>query len=155
MPHASWGKVLVAAGALACCSLGRARDARATLGGDAASIAVNQQRLAATRRMQKIASGERHDLDLASGTVVHEYVSPAGLVYAIAWSGPRMPDLRELLGGYFAQLSSRAPRGGHHRMALVGSDLVVRSSAHRHTFAGRAWVPSLVPPGVRPGAGLE
>jgi hypothetical protein len=118
---------------------------------------VNQQRLGAARQVQKVASGERHELRLPSGVVVHEYVSPAGAVYAITWSGPRPPDLRELLGPYFAQLARRDsyPRNGHHHMTMTGSDLEIRSSGHRGSFAGRAWVPSLVPSGVDVGASLD
>lgn len=139
------------------CCLGAAREAGATLGGDLASVATNQQHLAATRQVTKLASGERHDLQLASGIVVHEYVSPAGEVYAITWRGPRVPDLRELLGRYFTQLANRdsRPRGGHHRMTLNGADLVIQSSGHRRSFAGRAWVPSLVPSGVNLDSVLE
>jgi len=132
------------------CGLGASGEARATLGGDLASVATNQQHLAATRQVRKLASGEQHELQLASGIVVHEYVSTTGEVYAITWRGPRMPDLRELLGRYFTQLDHRdsRPRGGHHRMTLTGTDLVIQSSGHRRSFAGRAWVPSLVPSGV-------
>lgn len=135
--------------------LGAVRDARATLGGDIASIAANGRSLGAARQVTKLAAGERHELTLPSGIVVHEYVSPSGAVYAITWRGPRMPDLRELLGPYFAQLSGRASSGGHHRMNLAGSDLVVQSIGHRRWFTGRAWAPSLVPPGVKVDASLE
>ena len=134
---------------------GAARDARATLGGDLTSVSTNTQVLGAKRQMQKVAAGERHELTLPSGIVVHEYVSPSGAVYAVTWRGPRKPDLRELLGPYFAQLSSRASKGGHHQMNLEGTDFVVQSMGHRHSFTGRAWVPSLVPAGVKVDASLE
>jgi hypothetical protein len=32
------------------------------------------------------------------GTSVRRYVSPAGKVVAVAWKGPVMPDLRQVLG---------------------------------------------------------
>jgi hypothetical protein len=125
-------------------------DARATLGGSLESVTSNEQRLGAVRRIQGLAAGERHDLELPSGTVVHEYVSSTGIVYGISWRGPRIPDLRELMGAYFAQLERRDARAaaGHHRLSVAGADLVVQSSGHQHAFVGRAWVPSLVPPGV-------
>jgi hypothetical protein len=140
-------KAWVATGVL-CGGLGAARESGATLGGDVASVAANQQTLGAARDVAKLAQGERHELRLPSGIVVREYVSPAGAVYAVAWSGPRMPDLRELLGTYFAQLAGRRSSGGHHRMSLTGADLELRSLGHRGSFSGRAWVPSLVPSGV-------
>ena len=40
---------------------------------------------------------------LGSGTLVREYVSQDGTVFGAGWSGPRMPDLAELLGSYFPQ----------------------------------------------------
>lgn len=131
-----------------CSTLGLAHDARATLGGDADSVATNQQHLGATRQIKAMQRGERHELRLPSGPVVHEYLSPAGAVYAVSWHGHGMPDLHELLGAYFPQLSTRRRRGGHHRMALTGNDLVVESTGHGRLFTGRAWVPSLVPDGV-------
>jgi hypothetical protein len=126
-----------------------APPAGATLGGDVASIAVNQQRLGAARAVETTATGELHVLRQPSGMVVRQYVGN-GVVYAVAWRGPHMPDLRELLGSYFAQLSSPGAhrRGGHHRMGLAAGDLVVESHGHGRSFAGRAWVTSLVPAGV-------
>jgi hypothetical protein len=151
------GRAFVAIGVVAGCCLGAGRTAHATLGGDVASVAVNHQRLGGEIHVQKLASGERHELTLPSGLVVHEYLSPGGAVYAITWHGPRMPDLRELLGPYFAQISQRDafPRNGHHQMMVTGADLVIRSGGHRGSFSGRAWVPSLVPAGVDIGASLD
>jgi uncharacterized protein DUF2844 len=151
------GRALVAASIVASCCVGAARDARATLGGNLVSVADNQQRLGAARQVVKLASGERHELTLPSGIVVHEYISASGAVYAITWHGPRVPDLRELLGPYFAQIARRDlyPHDGHHRMRVDGSDLVIRASGHARSFSGRAWVPSLVPPGVNLDTSLD
>ncbi|HEY3819403.1 MAG TPA: DUF2844 domain-containing protein [Polyangiaceae bacterium] len=150
-------RVLAATGVVVCCCLGVESEARATLGGDVASVAANEHRLAGVRHVTKLAAGERHEIELPSGIVVHEYVSPGGAVYAVTWRGPRMPDLRELLGPYFAQLSRRddRPRQGHHRMTMTGSDLEIRSSGHRRSFVGRAWVPSLVPARIHLDAVLD
>jgi hypothetical protein len=128
--------------------IGFTHQASATLGGDVASVAVNQRHLSSTRRVRSLNGGECHDLHLPSGPVVHEYLSPAGVVYAVSWKGHGMPDLRELLGAYFSQMPTSHRRGGHHRMTLTGDDLVVESTSHGHLFTGRAWVPSLVPAGV-------
>jgi len=142
--------VLTGAAVLSFCGLGAAGRAGATLGGDVPSVLANQAHLGAARQVQKVAGGERHELTLPSGIVVHQYVSARGAVYAITWKGPRLPDLRELLGPYFAQLERRdayAPLG-HHRLSLDGTDFSIRSAGHRGSFSGRAWVPSLVPAGV-------
>ena len=128
-----------------------ATPAHATLGGDEQSVAADQAHLAAARQVRALESGALHALTLPSGATVHEYVTAGGRVYAVAWRGPRMPDLAQLLGRYFPQLSRRdRRRGGHHAMTLEGDDRVVQSHGHGHSFSGRAWVPSLLPSGVDP-----
>ena len=123
--------------------------AEATLGDDATSVRANQGHLGCELRVEKVASGERHVLALSNGTVIRQYLSPAGVVYAVTWHGPRMPNLQEIFGGYAAQLSQRDRiRGGRHNMTLDGTNFMMRATGHGHTFAGRAWVPSLVPAGV-------
>jgi hypothetical protein len=148
-------KSLLATTVVSGCCLGAAHDAQATLGGDVASVVTNTKTLGAQRQVQSVVVGERHVLTLPSGIVVHEYISPSGAVYAVTWRGARKPDLRELLGPYFGQLSSSDSKGGHHRMNLHGADFVVQSTGHRHSFSGRAWVPSLVPAGVKVDASLQ
>lgn len=143
------GRALLAV-CVVCVGVGAGRTAHATLGGNVASIAVNHQHLGGDQHVLKLASGERHELQLPSGIVVHQYVSSTGAVYAVAWSGPRMPDLRELLGTYFPKMAQarRLPTGGHTIMVREGDDLVVQSTGHHGRFVGRAWVPSLAPAGV-------
>jgi hypothetical protein len=139
------GKVLPACVVLA--SLAVTTPASATLGEDVASVALNHANLGGALRVTTIGQGpggERHELTLPSGVVVRQYVA-AGVVYAIAWSGPRAPDLRELLGSRFSKLSLGH---GHHVMSLQADDFRVEAMAHRGSFTGRAWVPSLVPAGV-------
>jgi hypothetical protein len=148
--HTRLCRILAGATIVSSWCLGAAGRASATLGGDVPSVVANQTHLGAARQVQKVAGGERHVLALPSGIVVHQYVSAAGRVYAITWRGPRMPDLRELLGPYFAQLERResyAPLG-HHRLSFDGTDFAIRSAGHRGSFSGRAWVPSQVPAGV-------
>jgi hypothetical protein len=123
--------------------------AQATLGGDAASVQANQSHLGGELRIEKLAYGERHILELSTGTVIRQYVSPTGVVYAVTWHGHRMPNLNEIFGSYAAELSRRDRiRGGRHNMALDGTNFMMRATGHGQTFAGRAWVPSLVPAGV-------
>lgn len=90
---------------------------------------------------------------LASGTVVREYLSQAGTVFGIAWTGPQMPDLGSLLGSYFPQYVAgldtlRATRGGHGPAAVESSTLIVRSGGHMGAFSGQAWLPQALPAGV-------
>ncbi|HTH62513.1 MAG TPA: DUF2844 domain-containing protein [Paraburkholderia sp.] len=92
---------------------------------------------------------------LASGTVVREYVSSDGTTFGVAWNGPSMPDLSELLGSYFPQyasaLQANRQSGRLHGPGVVNQDqLVVRSGGHMGSFVGDAWLPQALPAGVAP-----
>jgi hypothetical protein len=91
---------------------------------------------------------------LGNGTVVREFLAADGSVFGIAWRGPQMPDLSDLLGSFFPQYQSgvkavRAARGGGHGPVSVDqSNLVVRSGGHMGAFNGQAWLPAALPAGV-------
>lgn len=90
---------------------------------------------------------------LASGVVVREYLSAAGTVFGIAWTGPMMPDLPTLLGSYFAQYDSarvaqRTARPGRGPVNVQLPGLVVRSGGHMGAFSGQAYLPQSLPAGV-------
>ncbi|KNH09315.1 hypothetical protein BRCH_04417c [Candidatus Burkholderia brachyanthoides] len=81
---------------------------------------------------------------LASGTVINEYLTSAGMVFGIAWRGPRVPDLATLLGSYFPQYQQslneqHAARGGRGPVSVQDSGLVVQSGGHMgaHSRASR------------------
>ena len=91
---------------------------------------------------------------LDSGTVVHEYVDAQGTVFAVSWSGPYLPDLKEILGTHFQTMvehAKKAPRAGRSRLMLKQSDLVIVSGGHMGAFEGRAWLPAKLPGGFDPG----
>ena len=88
-----------------------------------------------------------------SGTVVREYLAQDGTVFGLAWNGPQMPNLNDLLGTYFPQYLAgvqavRAVRGGHGPVAVDQGSLVVHSGGHMGAFAGQAWLPQALPAGV-------
>ena len=90
---------------------------------------------------------------LDNGTTVQEYATPAGLVFAVAWQGPVLPDLYVLLGNYFStfkfetdQARLQGRRGAPVDMSRDG--LVVRSNGRMRNFFGHAYVADLVPAGV-------
>ena len=126
----------------------------ASLGGDAASIQADQVHLQSTRTTKPSESYTVHEIQSATGTVVREYVSPEGKVFAIAWHGPWLPDLRQLLGGYFEQyraaLQSRSSARMVRKPVVIDQPgLVVQIGGHMRAFAGRAYVPGMLPSGVR------
>jgi hypothetical protein len=94
-----------------------------------------------------------HTTTLASGTVINEYQDAQGIVFGIAWHGPRVPDLASLLGSYFPQYqqgvkAQRAARGGRGPVSVQDAGLVVQSGGHMGAFNGNAYLPQSLPAGV-------
>ena len=94
-----------------------------------------------------------HEFQLETGTVVREFASVSGQVFAVTWRGPVLPDLSQWLGGYFGAFKQEADqqrlagrRGAPINMEQAG--LVVRSNGRMRNFFGHAYVPALVPPTV-------
>jgi hypothetical protein len=90
------------------------------------------------------------DTTLGTGTHVREYISGNGVVFAIAWDGPFLPDLKALLGKYFDAMvaeSARLPRAGRSRMAVDSPEVVINSGGHMRAFEGSAWIPAEFPAG--------
>lgn len=89
-----------------------------------------------------------------SGTTVTQYAAIDGArVFAIAWTGPTMPNLKLLLGDYFqtfsnAAQSSRSQRSLGTPLYISETDLVVRSAGRMRNFSGYAYAPSLIPTGL-------
>ncbi|NIF81271.1 DUF2844 domain-containing protein [Paraburkholderia sp. Cy-641] len=85
-----------------------------------------------------------------NGTVVREYLAANGSVFGIAWHGPQMPDLNDLLGSYFPQYVAgvKAARAARGPVSVEQSGLVVQSAGHMGAFSGVAWLPSALPAGV-------
>ena len=90
------------------------------------------------------------DTTLATGTHVREFVSGSGVVFAVTWNGPFLPDLKALLGKHFdtmAAESARLPRAGRSRTAVNQPEVVINSGGHMRAFEGSAWVPAEFPAG--------
>ena len=141
-------RALLLAG-LAVITAALAIPAAASLGGDEATVAADHAVLEGTIKVARVQRYAVHEIAAPSGTVVREFVSPAGKVFAVAWSGPAMPDLRQVLGPYFdmyvAAVAQRKSRGPVH-VALPG--LVVQSGGHMRAFVGKAYLPDGMPAGV-------
>jgi hypothetical protein len=84
---------------------------------------------------------------------VRQYVSPTGLVYAVSWNGPAMPDVSTLLGARFGRYRTGASialenASGLHSSHVDGDDFVVETSVRLRDLSGRAWLPNALPAGV-------
>jgi hypothetical protein len=124
-----------------------AAPAWAVLGQSVVSVRSDQLHIEGELRTFALQGYAVHKINRGDGTVVKEYVSPAGMVFGVSWQGPTVPDLSLLLGSYFAQFQQAAQTASHRRQALRvrTGELVVESSGHLRAFRGRAYVPSLLP----------
>lgn len=126
----------------------------AHLGGDVPSVSTDRGALNAQLTTSSMLQYDEHDLTLPSGTVVHEYASRSGSIFAVSWQGPQPPDLSQLLGGYFgrftgaASAAAQAQPGLQRQLSSVQPDFVVQSRSHLRSFRGKAYLPALVPDGV-------
>ena len=94
-----------------------------------------------------------HEITTSTGIRVREYVSPAGIVFGIAWQGQFIPNLQQLLGAYFGQYaallkSEHAKHLGRRPLNIQKPGLVVQTGGHMRAYFGRAYIPALVPQGV-------
>jgi hypothetical protein len=143
----------VAAGLIAVvlCGLAAPR-AWATLGQPVESVAADQRFLRGEVRSTVGPDLRVDEITAPDGTSVREYVSPAGLVFAVAWSGPQTPDLARLLGSYFDefQAATRSAVRRHHPIQVRSAHLVIESGGHVRALRGRVYLPHLMPESVSP-----
>jgi hypothetical protein len=94
-----------------------------------------------------------HTTQLENGTTVQEYATAAGLVFAVVWRGPVLPDVSTLLGTYFNAFKaetglarSMGKRGS--AVTMTNDKLVVKSTGRMRSFLGYAYAPDLIPAGI-------
>jgi hypothetical protein len=92
----------------------------------------------------------------ANGVTIREYMLPSNVVFAVTWDGPVRPNMRALLGSYFANYVAAGQSGVRGSGPLIegNDDFRIESAGRLGRFFGMAWVPRLMPTGVRP-ADLE
>lgn len=124
----------------------------ATLGDSADSIESDRNVLSADRHAAAVRNGYTVQEVDAGSTFVREYVSPSGVVFAIAWNGLIHPDLDQLLGSYiddYRKAQQETPRTpGQRRLQLKTDRIVVEKWGHMRNLQGRAYDPALIPSGV-------
>jgi hypothetical protein len=150
----SWGSVVIRSISL-CLAIGCCTTAHASLGGDSTSVEADRVHMQAKHAVRQIPSTSGgytvHELTLSTGTLVRQYISSAGVVFAVTWSGPFKPDLRQLMGPHFETMIARQSKQSHANRRILSqheSDLVVESGGHPRSFSGRAYLPGALPAGV-------
>ena len=81
------------------------------------------------------------------GVNVRQYVSTTGLVFAVAWDGPLLPDMERLLGSHFAMYQS-ALQQRTRSVRVNAPTLSLESGGMMRAFVGRAYLPDQLPAGV-------
>jgi len=139
-----WLKNLIAFAALLPCV------ASATLGEPESSVQADSRQLQGSIKESDHDSYRVHEIQLPSGTLVREFVGLDGNVFAVAWQGPFIPNLRLVLGSYFDAYvaAAKAPHADHRHLQIQRSDLVVQARGRMRAFAGRAYLPQAIPTGV-------
>jgi Protein of unknown function (DUF2844) len=125
----------------------------AVLGENANSVETDRQMMRGEVRAVAAQGYSLRQINGPAGSQVKEFVSPDGRVFGVAWQGPFMPNLQQLLGSYFQQFQQVArsqtrlhgPRGP---VVLRTDKVVIASGGHMRSFRGMAYVPSLLPKNV-------
>lgn len=125
----------------------------AVLGGDISSVQQDGVHINAIAQIMQKPNYTIHELRSPAGVVVREYAAPSGKVFAVAWQGPSLPDMKQLLGPYFEEFQKAAQmqnrRGGHGPLTIEEPDLIVELGGHMRSFVGRAYLPHQMPSDVR------
>jgi hypothetical protein len=121
----------------------------AALGGDVSSIDADRAHMNASVRVMANQRYSIHEMQIPAGTMVRQYVSPAGGVFAISWQG-FPPDLHQLLGEHFDEYMAAASQVSHRGRGahIETGDLVFDAGGHMRYVAGRAFLRSQLPSGV-------
>jgi hypothetical protein len=105
-------KSIVLSGAILIAGVGPG-IASAALGEMEASVTADVAQLKGSIKVTDRTSYRVHEIQLSSGTLVREFAGPDGKVFAIAWKGPTIPNLRQTLGQYFDNYVTAAKRQAH------------------------------------------
>jgi hypothetical protein len=134
----------------------RPGSAAAALGGSVTTVDADRVHIqGALMRIVQTGPFALHEIRSSSGTMIREYVNSTGTVFAVAWDGPWLPDLRQVLGDQFGryqaamQSKQRAPRTGRGALVIDQAGLVVQMSGHPRAFTGRAYLTALLPAGIQ------
>jgi len=126
----------------------------AVLGEPASSVETDRLAMAGQFKMIQAQHYTIQEIT-TSDVVVKEYVS-GNTVFAVAWRGRRPPDLTSILGTYlqeYQEASAAAASTGPRRRRgtrIQALHVVVETGGHAGDVRGRAYLPSLLPPGVTP-----
>ena len=147
-------KLVLRAAILSATMLMFALPSFAGLGEDMSSVQADQAHMQGNLRTTQAQAYTVQEIQAPTGIIVREYVSPTtGKVFGVAWQGPWPPDMRQILGNYFGQyqqaLQAQAnSHAGRRPLVIQQSGLILQAGGHMRSFAGRAYIPEMLPQGV-------
>jgi hypothetical protein len=145
-----WVSMLLAFGMTPWC----VAPVRAALGGDTASVASDADALHGVIHSTPLQQYDIQEITSDNGMRLREFQNRSGVVFAIVWSGPAMPDLQKLLGASYQTYTTALAAASHSTLKrplrIATSDLVVESEGHMRAYSGRAYLPALIPAGTSP-----
>jgi hypothetical protein len=126
------------------------RMACATLGEPEATVQIDAVQLRGSIKESNDRDLYRlHEIQLPTGTSLREFVGLDGKVFAVAWSGPFPPNLRQAFGRYFDPYvaAAKTHRLDHNHLLVQRTDLVVQARGHARAYTGLAYLPGSLPAG--------
>lgn len=126
----------------------------AELGGVEASIKADQARVQGTRTVMRGQAYAVHEIRTPNRSVLREFVSPAGKVFAVTYSGSSLGESNQLMGSYSAEIAvaMKSVHGGRHvggPVILHMPGVVYEAVGHMRSYTVRAYVTDSVPEGVK------
>jgi len=121
----------------------------AALGQPHASIQYDAETMKGKVVTKQMEGYSVEEITRGDGSILREFVSPAGQVFGVAWQGFTMPNLSQILGTS-ADVFQKATEGVHHRgpLSVHVGQLVVETGGHMRSFHVRAYRQDLLPNGV-------
>ncbi|MHB8483115.1 MAG: DUF2844 domain-containing protein [Nitrospiria bacterium] len=128
--------------------------ALAVLGEGKESVELDRRKLSGSKETM-VRSQYTIETISSSDLRIQEYVTPTGTIFAVSWQGKKIPDLSSLFGAYFQEyqkaLTEWRKNSPFRRgpLYLRAEHLVVETGGNRRDLRGKAYLPSLLPPGIK------
>jgi hypothetical protein len=133
-------------------ALSFALPVRAELNGSTSSIDVDRDYVAGKVTATPRFGSTVYEITDRNGTIIREYASPTGRIFAISWEGRFLPEMEHFLGNLFEDyaVAMRSERNNHNwrqPIQIHTSHLTFENGGHMGWYYGRAYVESSVPSG--------
>lgn len=123
----------------------------ATLGEKISSITEDQRALRGVKKTFQRNNFSVHEISYG-GHQVKEYASNQGIVFAVTWRGNSEPDLSVLFGNYYSEYKEAKPVRrfrGRGPQQFQTRHIQIQKFGHMRDVRGKAYIPELIPRGVK------